>query len=627
MNLSRRSIVVLILCGILITVVCTPTDSIISFLKKEKGRDHLDTPWLDDDGINSESEKDGFTVISGLRKIEKKLKLHYKMERKDSSILFQGVHPHIVTYSNKALVICRCIGDSQGICLRYSLDHGENWSETMVLEKVEGTDYSIYISNLSNPSLSIGSNGYAMGVFSSNDSPSLIYMLEFPDPGDPSTWKLYCLDLSDVWKGSYHYQIDGLDELSIDIGRNNSVVIAGVGDVTNLSSHTVTRDTPLFLFGKWGERTFNLVFSEDTPYQDINLRKCSISVDKDVYACFEISSGGVLCLYFPDCDFSGGWKDFVIEDTDMTIYRNPYVYTWNSNAIILLESITNGNSDIAFFLTVDSGKSWSPGVVDVACSDKDEKIPVLHRKEDRFLLSFEKDSNIYVTESKDLERWSEPKRLNPENANIYPYYGFSDFGGDYGIVCSEIRDGDPVISFYRYSSLDEKTDCLPDLCPVEGSVDIHGNGSVIFRKTNNILSLEIENIGSNDARGFMVGVYIRKKGNDSAQPVAFEEVVGLKAGEKVRVNVTLFHLNLKDLVRFLILFVRVDSMVIKVDPLDEVAEENEGNNDLIIDINYSTIFPKFAWLESVIKNLLDGKGNGEPNADELIVQILEDLTN
>ncbi len=213
--------------------------------------------------------------------------------------------------------------------------------------------------------------------------------------------------------------------------------------------------------------------------------------------------------------------------------------------------------------------------------------------------------------------------MNSAGGDIYPYYGFSDFGNDYGIVWGEIDEGRPVIRFYGGSA--DMGKGLPDILVVEDSVNLCNNNSLILKKTNNILSFEIENAGSADAGDFIIEIYMKRKNENESTPVAFKEIYGLKSGERVRVNITLFDTKLKDMVKALIFFVRVDSLIIKMDPSDEVYENNESNNELELKVNYSSIFPRFSWLENAINNLLNGNKEEEyQDVEQLITQVLSE---
>ena len=623
MNLSKNSAVIVILCMVLVIIICIPTNSFIPFLRVGHVSDNKTISPAEEDVYKTVDEKNDFVIIDGIEKIEGEPQIGI-MKIDDSSFLFtQCTHPKVVNHGKEVLAICRYIGNYQDVYMRYSLDYGKKWSDILVLRgsKELGCDFSV--SNQSKPSLSIGSDGHAMAVFCSQDTLSGFYMLEFQDIGDPSMWTLSYVDLSSVQKGGFLYRIENMHDMSIDISGNNEVLIAGIGDVVNISSNHITHDTPVILFSNNGGDNFELIFSEDTPYQNIGLEKTSVSIDRDAYVCYGIKGDGILCLYFPDKNFIDGWEDFSVENTDLTVYKNPHVYTWNDHAIIILESITKDNSDIGFFLTTDSGSSWAPGVVDVASSDYDERMPALRIWDKKFVLSFERGYSVYVTESTDLETWTEPKKVNSAGGDIYPYYGFSDFGNDYGIMWGEIYKGQPVIRFYGGSADIRK--CLPDILIVENSVNLCNNNSLILKKTNNILSFEIENAGSADAGDFIVEIYMKRKNENESTPVAFKEIYGLKSGERVRVNITLFDTNLKDMVKALILFVRVDSLIIKMDSSNEIYEDNESNNELVLKVNYSSIFPRFSWLENAINNLLNGNKEEEyRNVEQLITRVLSE---
>ncbi len=625
MNLSKNSAVIIAICIILAIIICIPTNSFIPFPRVGHISDNKTISPSEGDVHKTVDEKEDFIIIDSIEKIEGKPQIDI-MKIDDSSFLFtQCTHPKIVNHGKEVLAICRYIGNYQDVYMRYSLNYGKRWSDILILRgsKELGCDFSV--SNQSKPSLSIGSQGYAMAVFCSQDVSSGFYMLEFQDIEDPSTWMLSYVDLSSVQKGSFRYRIENMHDMSIDISGNNEVLIAGVGDIVNVSSNHITHDTPVILFSNNGGEDFELIFSEDTPYQNIGLEKTSVSIDRDAYVCYEIRSYGILCLYFPDKNFMDGWKNFSVENTDLTVYKNPHVYTWNDHAIIMLESITKDNSDIGFFLTTDSGSSWAPGVVEVACSDYDERMPTLCIRNKKFVLSFEKGYSVYVTESSDLRTWTEPKKVNSAGGDIYPYYGFSDFGNDYGIIWGEIYKGQPVIKF-REDFAKVKMG-LPDLLIVRNSVNLCNNNSLILKKTNNMISFEIENAGSGGASDFIIGVYMKRENESESTPVAFREVYGLESGERKRVNITLFDLNLKDMVRALIFFVGVESLTIKVDPSNEISENNESNNEIVLNVNYSSIFPRFSWLEEIINNMLNGRKKDDyHDAEQMIARVLSECT-
>ena len=622
MNLSKNSAITVILCIVLVTIICIPTDSLLSFLRVGHFSDDKTISPVEEDVNKTVNEKDDLVIIEGIEKIEGDAQIDIMKIDDDYFLFTRCTHPQVVNYGEKVLAICRYVGNYQDVCLRYSLDHGKKWSNILVLKGSKELGCDFLSSNQSKPSLSIGSDGYAMAVFCSQDVSSGFYILEFRDVGDPSKWVLSYIDLSNIQRGDFLYRIENLHDLSADMNSDNEVLIAGIGDAVNISSNHVTRDTPVILFSSDG-KNFELVFSEDTPYQNIGLEKTSVSIDEGAYVCYEVRGSGILCLYFPDKNFMDGWEDFSVENTDLTVYKNPHVYTWNDHAIIMLESITKDNGDIGFFLTLDSGGSWAPGVVDVASSDYDERMPALCIRDEKFVLSFERGYDVYVTESPDLETWTEPKRVNSAGGDIYPYYGFSDFGNDYGMIWGEIYKGKPVIKFSEDSA--DVREGLPDILIVENSVNLCNNNSLILKKTNNILSFEIENAGSADAGDFIIEIYMRRKNENEITPIAFKEIYGLKSGERVRVNITLFDTNLKDMVKALILFVRVDSLIIKMDSSNEIYEDNESNNELVLKVNYSSIFPRFSWLENAINNLLNGKKEGEyRDAEQLIAQVLSE---
>lgn len=534
-----------------------------------------------------------------------------------------GVHPDIVSHGDNILVVYEYIGNYRNITMQYSRDHGKTWSNALFSKGPDIFGYPFERSNQTDPDIAIRSDGQAMCVFESDDNRSNLYMLEFPDITDPPSWRVSWIELYNLREERYFYRIENLHDLAISISDDDKILIAGIGDIVNLSSSRILNQAPVIFYSKDGGDTFTIIFSEDVLYR--NLRKTSASFDEGAYVTYEMESGS-LCLYFPDGDLEKDWKEFVIEDRDSTIYRNPSVYTLGENVIVLIESVSYDNSDVVYFLSKDHGKNWLPGTVEVACSFDDERFPLLSYQRGKFMLSFEKNGNLYITNSVDLEEWSDPEKVNDIDGSIYSYFGFSSFGNEYGLVWSEMGEGFPIVKFLDVEKEADggEIEGSVDLRIIESSISYKSSGERLVKNIKNILSLEIENLGSADSGTFMITAYIKYENKENQIPIAIKKVNNLKGGERSEVNLTLFYPSPRDIVKALISFVNVNSLIIKIDSDDTVVETDETNNNINLDVDYGTFFPRLVWLENFISKIFDGKELDSESVEDLVVKALGD---
>lgn len=621
MELSKSSLAILISVVVIASIIIIPTNSMFSKHDVDIGIDDLSDFKLGKD-------KSHFRILKGLEKkydemVLDRVEMVHGLSYFDTDLISQlpGINPDVVTYRDKILIVYEHVGGYKNITMQYSRDHGRNWSSALFSPGPELFNYPFKRSNQTDPDIAIKPNGYAICVFESDDNNSRLYMLEFPNITDSSSWKVSWIDLYYLEGKLYSYRISNLHDLAIDIADNNRILIAGVGDITNLSSGITLHQAPVIFYSNDGGDKFTIIFSEDTPYR--NLQKTSVSFDVGAFVTYQIANEGILCLYFPDGDFDKDWEEFDLEDRDLTQYRNPSVYTWESNVVIVLESVSYNNSDIAYFYSQDLGSNWSPGTIDVACSSENEKYPCIIYQQDKFMISFEKDGNLYITNSTDFETWSDPEKVNEIDGSIYPYFGFSEFGNEYGIVWSEIEEDIPVVKFSDMRKEADENEDYVDL-RITGNITFKSSEERIVKNMKNVLSIEIENTGSMDSDSFLVTAYIKYKNKERLNPIAVKNVGGLKKGERVEVNLTLFYPSLRDVVKALVSFVNVDSIVIKVDSDDSIAEKDESNNNITIDVSYGTFFPKLVWVEDMILRIVEGRNLNSESVEELVVNMLSD---
>ena len=64
--------------------------------------------------------------------------------------------------------------------------------------------------------------------------------------------------------------------------------------------------------------------------------------------------------------------------------------------------------------------------------------------------------------------------------------------------------------------------------------------------------------------------------------------------------------------------------MIKVDSDDSIAEKDESNNNVTIDVSYGTFFPKLVWVEDMILRIVEGRNLNSESVEELVVNMLSD---
>ena len=567
--------------------------------------------------IGQKMNKNTFKIIKG---IEKEGETIVKSDSLFSSRDTVPRSPDIGTCGKNLIMVYEITtkDHTTDIAVQFSGNYGKSWSNIIVPKGPAVFGYPFEKTNQTKPSVSVDKDGHAICVFESDDNRSRLYMLEFPNIANPWRYRLSWLNLYTITNNILTYRIKNLHDLSVDISSDSRVIIAGVCDILNVSSNSELHDVPIILYSEDGN-TFMALFDEYIPYR--GLRNTTVSFDKGAFITYQMDDSGILCLYFPDGKPDDGWRDLEIENTDYTSYRNPSVCTWGDNVTIVFESFSYNNSDIVYLYSNDLGNSWLPGNVEVASTSMNERYPCVAFQRNRLIISFEKKHSLYITATVDLETWSDPEKISRDDKIVYPYFGFSRFGEEYGIVWDCIERGKQVIRFYDDGETIRNYNCA-DLKILDNFTFKNGRNGIL-EGIKSILSIEIENAGAGDADSFMVGVYLKCRNKSRLIPLAVSSIDGLRKGERIAAKLSLIRPNLKDLIEKLILFANADSIVIKVDPDNSIIEENESNNEMSIKVVYETLFPNFVWIKELVSKMTGSEDLKTKDLEKLVSNMID----
>lgn len=268
--------------------------------------------------------------------------------------------------------------------------------------------------------------------------------------------------------------------------------------------------------------------------------------------------------------------------------------------MIVLESMSFRNRDIVYLFSPDSGNSWIPNSIELVSSESNETFPFFSKCEDKFILSFEREGNLYTVESYDLENWNNLKKLSKIDGGIKPYFGFCRIKENSGIVWSEVIENRSAVKFYFMEIGRGKA----NLRIINDSVKFGGDNN-IFKETKNLISICIENSGNESASDFFVSVYIKHRNDDRIIPIAIEKIDYLGARQRMNVSINLFYPTIKSIVDSIVKFVNIEKLILKVDEDYSIVESNEDDNTLVIDVNFVNFFPKMEWIEDMIIRSLE----------------------
>ncbi|HEC80812.1 MAG TPA: hypothetical protein ENI42_00070 [Thermoplasmatales archaeon] len=641
MRLSKPSLAILICTITLAILLCIPTNSLIPHTISN--RENIDPSIPPDEKNPSQhNNKNTITILNHIK--AKRSNTHVK-EKKDFSsagILsynqntrvsqYDGydTYPSIAIHNQKnVLVAYTHRGVTDDIYIQRSFDGGITWSEVFYSPGPKELNYPFSTSNQTNPDLTITPSGYGFCVFKSDDNTSRVYMLEFPDIQDETTWFVSWFNLSHLQSSEgYQYHIDEISSLAVSTSADDKVVIACAADITNITKGTTYHQIPLLLYSTDGGNSFTLIFSEDITYQ--YLSHTTIASDNGIYIVYQKGdppSSGIVCLYYPDGVVSSEWMDF-IPQTDSYNLLDPFVFSYKNNVFITVEREIDGNHDIILLLSTDQGEHWS--TLDVATDPvESERYPSLFFDGSRLFCTFinTTSSNIYLITSDDKGlTWSEAKQVNSEDSSALNAYHSMQLGNNHSVVWADKRGGNLLI---YYSNFEEKnlapqpSDDI-DLSITPGSIQIKSVEGKIIKHMNNLVSVVISNQGEKRVENVEVALFIGLKDDSKLTHIASETILSLNAGEEKEVKLLLFSPVVADAAPALIEFAGIDEITVIVDPDNLIYEKDEYNNKASLQCNYGEIFPRFAWLENIILRFLENGGkNNISMLEDTLVQVLQ----
>ncbi|HDD57697.1 MAG TPA: hypothetical protein ENF43_04185, partial [Thermoplasmatales archaeon] len=278
-----------------------------------------------------------------------------------------------------------------------------------------------------------------------------------------------------------------------------------------------------------------------------------------------------------------------------------------------------GNYDIVCYYSYDYGFHW--GTLTVTDFDGNERFPRIHGNGTHLICSFEKSNNLYITKSVDYgSTWSDPEQINVIDGSVCPFYKFSSFGDDYGIVWMDEREEFPTIYFSALAQSYQMGDVDLEIIPDSASFN-NLNNSIVW-KVKNILSFEIENKGNCTVYDVDVVVYIRYRGSNDLYCVAESNIPLMAPSDKEILSIEIFSPTIRDVAKSLVQFANIDEIVIKIDPYNRIMERREDNNELIMDVNYGDIFPRLSWVENIVLRWVGEMGLDNSILEDTLTQIL-----
>ncbi|HEC94499.1 MAG TPA: hypothetical protein ENI45_00865 [Thermoplasmatales archaeon] len=644
MRLSISSLAVLICTIVLAILLCIPTNSLILCIIPNENcqRENTfpsDTVSLDEKLI---SEKNVLTILKHVRAEQSKTGMQKKgfyftvnnpSPEKNICVSPQdscNLHPSMAVYKQNNLLVAYLHRETtEDIYIQRSADGGITWSQVFYSLGPKEFNHPFSTTNQSNPEVAIKPNGYGFCVFESDDNRSRLYMLEFPEIHDETTWFVSWFNLFHLRsKKGYQYHVDEISFPSISASTDNKIVIACTADITNITKGVTYHQIPLILYSIDGGDEFTLIFSEDITYQ--YLSHSSVSSDKGIYIVYQKGTEpvtGIVCFYYPDGVVSSKRMEF-IPPTDSYNLLNPDVFTYGDTVFIVAERETAGNYDVILFSSTDSGEHWSNQEV-AAKHFEMERYPSIFFNGTRLFCVFNNVSsrNIYLTSSDDFGcTWSKMKQVNTIQSPVHASYHTVQIGDEYNIVWSDLKQSNPLI---YYADLEEKTSSsyknldvviLPDTVQFTSV-----NGKQMVKNVNNIVSVTVRNHGNSTAENIMVTVSIRYKDGSKPIPIASKTLPSLNAGEEKKMDIPLFSLVLQEVVPALVEFANIDEIIVTVDPGGKIEGVDEYNSQQSISCSYQDIFPGFSWLEDVVLGFMgEEKAADVSMLEQVLIHVLQE---
>jgi len=318
-----------------------------------------------------------------------------------------------------------------------SPDKGESWpEENSWIWELEDT-YAI------NPEISFMTDGTrAFGTHETGEQIPTVFLHDYVDINDYTTWGLYSLDFSDT--SSY------VKETSLTTKGDDSIAI---GTICDFSAQDLQLTDTIVI--NWntnlGEDSWpGVIWINDdgeggsNPYSHI----CSDAGEERVFFVFERSVDNQKSIYcsYVDMDENTIYSDWNMKRVASSVGNcsNPDISVSGSNIYVVYTDDRSGDENV-YCATSSTGATWRK--ILVANSVDDETFPVISADGDTATCLFIKNGDIYKTTTEDFGvTWTEPQQVNDESGTVVEEFESMDIDGTYA-TWADTRNGNEDIYF------------------------------------------------------------------------------------------------------------------------------------------------------------------------------------